>query len=121
NNLRDKVFPLFEENSVKQIEDFIKLLEKMVMFTYTREPIAQLLRGFNEEISEYEITETKKIKEKKPINILLKLGWISPVGGFILFYVLTQVDPNLVHASLGYSATFAVAIFAILVALMRRK
>lgn len=121
-NLRKKIIPMIKSNDSKKIEQFTNQLEKVVFFSYNEEPTAQLLRAFNEVISEVEIKDTEKAKEEKsPRNLFLKLVWLSPISGIILYFILNYVDPELIHASLGYSVTTAVAVLIIIVTLVKRK
>lgn len=120
-NLRKKIIPMIESNDSKKIEQFTNQLEKIVFFTYNEEPTAQLLRAFDEVISEVEIKDTEKAKEKPPTNLFLKLVWLSPISGIIFYFILNYVDPEQLHASLGYSVTTAVAVLIAIIALVKRK
>ena len=121
-NLKKNIVSIIKENNSKEIEILIKLLEKMMMFTYDQEPTAQLLRAFNEDISEFEYLEDKKIKEEKTTNnLLLKLIWIPPLAGIIFYFILLEANPTDIQSALGYSVPLSVVILIALVTLVRRK
>lgn len=120
-NLENLADNLFEENNSDKIKNFVSLIEKMTMYCYSNEPTAKLLRAFNEEILEIKIDKIQKIEKKKSSNQMLKLIWIPPVLGIVLFALFNHVDSTQVHASLGYSLSISVILLVVVLTLVRRN
>jgi len=119
-NLSEKAEALFKENNSENIQSFIDIIEKFTMFCYDKEPSAELLRAFNEQLIEIDIKESKKTDLEKPSNLLLKLIWIPPILGIILFVVFNSIDSEQIHASLGYSLSISVIVLVAIVTLVKR-
>jgi len=117
-NLRTMIIPIFQQSDTKQINQFIKLLEKIINLSFDQELTAEVLRALNEEIAGYKI-QTKTVEEKIP-NMFKRLIWIPLVAGIVFFYVLYKADPSQLQSALGWSVTTAVAILIAIVTLARR-